>query len=128
MKVISRALAREMYEDLSGNRLEVILVPGTHDNGRQKRVAAWRNPWWYRRMCERHPRPGCKKAKMRTIIKRRHTLDVLRKIANGLPHKQGRYFHRLLDAAENYKLHLAIDNKRRELEKTGFAQWSYKNG
>jgi hypothetical protein len=77
--------AQEMLEELESNRLEVFLIPDCYDETRNsRRVVISQNAAWYRQFCAEYPsRRRLKKAKIDTIIKRKHTINGLNRVIAG---------------------------------------------
>lgn len=90
-----RQAAGSLLEELQGNRLEVCLIAG-------RRLAVSHNAEWYSRFCGEHERPRRRYPKLRTIIKRRHTVYVLRKFINGTVDLETVYAQRLLPIIEEW--------------------------
>ncbi len=86
-----------MLDELRGNRLEVIKVPG-RDGGYIRR-AITRNCEWYRRLCDNHKKPRKRYPRPRTIIKRCDTIRTLERMIAG--NLGGLYAERLTHIAEN---------------------------
>lgn len=111
----------EMYMDLSINKLEVCLVPGTHsDQDRQIRTLCNQNPYWYKKFCEDHPCTRIKKRTERkdhTRIKRKNTLEILDRMIRN-KQSSSKYAEYLIDIAkdmlETYKEYEALMKQSKE--------------
>lgn len=76
------AAAWYMLQEMIQNKLVVVLVPSPDpSHERKQRQAVLSNPTWYSELCQEYPREGCKKKKVRTIIKRRGTMTALERIS-----------------------------------------------
>ena len=85
-----------MAEELEGSWLEVCKIPSRH--GGYIRVPVSVNAEWYQKFCGRHLSRRRRYPKYRTIIKRRDTLNALRRLQSG--NYKGVYAERLLDFVE----------------------------
>jgi len=86
--------ARELLEELESGWLEVCKCPS--QQGGYIRVPVSVNAEWYRRFCKQFERPRRRYPKLRTIIKRCHTVTALGKIIAGVE-DDGVYVGRLID-------------------------------
>lgn len=68
-----------MLDDLDRCKLHVIKI---RKDGGWVRLAIESNPDWYRNFCSEYMKRRRKYPKIRTLIKRCHTINALRKIAN----------------------------------------------
>jgi len=97
-----------MYYDLLSNQLEVCLVPSTTHrarNGCCSRAVVSKNPKWYQDFCSAYEHDHRKK-KAKTIIKRRDTLALLKRLSNG-EQVRSKYREHLTDIAETIQKDLA---------------------
>lgn len=97
--------AEQMLGELLGNRLEVILIPQkirTNENG-MIRVAASKNPRWYREFCLKYLKPlRRRKVLPDTNIKRLPTIRALMHIIHNTEPKFETYVLRLIPEIEIY--------------------------
>ncbi len=89
--------AQHLLDELEGGWLEVAKVP--NQNGGYIRVAVSTNAEWYRRFCGRHLGSRKRYPKLRTFIKRCHTVAALKRIIQG--EREGCYVERLLEVMAN---------------------------
>jgi hypothetical protein len=86
----------DMYFELLGNKLEVVLIPApdTRHSNHCIRAVQYANPKWYQDFCAMYPTSRAR-GKLSTIIKRRETISALEKIMQGAT--TGIYVERLLE-------------------------------
>lgn len=85
-----------MLNELQSSWLEVTKIPSQH--GGYIRVPVSVNAEWYSRFCSRFQRTRRKYPKLRTIIKRCHTIAALKRMQQG--DRITTYARRLLDFME----------------------------
>ncbi len=70
----------EMMWELMDNKPQTDKIRSPTHEGSFNRVPTVTNPEWYQKMCAAFPRPdrGGQKKKPRTVVKRRHILEVFR--------------------------------------------------
>lgn len=93
---MTERVAIEMLEELESGYLEVCKVPGR--DGGYVRVAVSVNCEWYSRFCRRFLVSRRRYPKLRTIIRRCHTIRALQRIATGKV--DGVYVKRLMPFIE----------------------------
>jgi hypothetical protein len=89
-----------MLFDMDKCRLEVCLIPSRRDPDGKIRAASGQNSLWYQTLCAAYPRPGCTKAKIRTIIKRQYIIKVLERMISR-KRSRSKYAEYLLDVARD---------------------------
>jgi len=71
-----------MLAELGRERLEVVLAPAPdpRHSSHKVRAVSNENPWWYKELCNRYPSRSKSHRRWRTRIKRRETLNALRRL------------------------------------------------
>lgn len=88
-----------MLNELKQRRLRVVKVR-TEDGWR--RIATETNPEWYQDFCESYKNPRKKYSKIRTYIKRQHTMNALKRIISGCVSESSQYVQRLIPFIEAF--------------------------
>lgn len=91
--------AQYMLEELEGRRLVVVKV--RTENG-WVRMATETNADWYQAFCDEYAAKRKRYPKVRTTIKRCHTINALRQIANDEIDARNQYVERLRPFIESY--------------------------
>lgn len=103
---IEQTAAQYMLEELEERRLVVVKVR-TEDGW--KRMATETNADWYQIFCDEYTTKRKKYPKTRTIIKRIHTINALKQIANDEIDERNQYVERLRPFIESYvECHLIV--------------------
>lgn len=99
-----RKIFELMLSDLSGQRLETILVPHRSPNNAMQcvRINANVNPWWYRELCKQFQRGRKRKNPRPDPIIKRGTVEMI--LNNYLAGKRviSKYFGGICAIAEKY--------------------------
>jgi hypothetical protein len=98
-----REAAADMILELEGTRLQVAKIPSGDG---YIRVVLQENPRWYCKLCAEHLSVRRRFPRPRPFIKRRDTLNALRRISEGHANPGGAYFERLMPLVRKRALEL----------------------